>query len=47
MWELPWWVTLMVMWEAGSVGFLLAAVFSLGKFADEATERRHVGDMHG
>jgi hypothetical protein len=29
------------------MGFLLAAILSLGKIADEATERIQVGDMNG
>ena len=47
MWELPWWVVLIGAWGAGSVGFLLAAILSLGKFADEATERIYVDGMNG
>jgi hypothetical protein len=47
MWNMPWWVALIVAWGAGSVGFLLAATLSLGKLADEGTERLQGGDING
>jgi len=47
MWEMPWWVALIVAWGAGGVGFLLAAILSLGKLADEATERMPEVDVNG
>jgi hypothetical protein len=31
----------------GGIGFLLAAILSLGKLADEATERMQVVDVNG
>jgi hypothetical protein len=46
MWEIPWWVALIVAWGAGGVGFLLAAILSLGKLADEATEKMPVVDVN-
>jgi hypothetical protein len=42
MWEIPWWVALIGVWAASGVGFLLAAILSLGKLADEATEKMQV-----
>jgi hypothetical protein len=47
MWNMPWWGVLMLAWGAGSVGFLLAAALSLGKLADEATERIQVREVNG
>jgi hypothetical protein len=43
--EIPWWIVLIVAWGAGGTGFLLAAILSLGKLADEATEKMQVMDV--
>jgi hypothetical protein len=43
--EIPWWIVLIVAWGAAGTGFLLAAILSLGKLADEATEKMQVMDV--
>jgi hypothetical protein len=45
--EIPWWVAVIVAWGAGSTGFVLGAVLSLGGQVEEATEGMQVGDVKG
>jgi hypothetical protein len=47
MWEIPWWGTLIVAWGAGSMGFLLGAVLSLGRQVEEAAEAMRVEEVRG
>ena len=38
MWEIPWWVALIIAWAAGSTGFLLGLVLAVGTRADRDLE---------
>ena len=40
MWDIPWWVTLIVAWTTGSIclGFLLGKIMALGKRPPEAAK---------
>jgi hypothetical protein len=44
MWEIPWWGALIMAWAAGNIGFLLGAVFSLGRQEEEVGARLRAED---
>ena len=38
MWEIPWWVALIIAWAAGSLGFFLGAVLAIAAEAERELE---------
>jgi hypothetical protein len=45
MWEIPWWIALIIAWAAGSAGFLLGLVLATGTRADRELEEQYEIDM--
>jgi hypothetical protein len=45
MWDIPWWVALIIAWASGSAGFLLGLVMAVGTQANEDREELHEIDM--
>jgi hypothetical protein len=44
MWEIPWWVALIIAWVAGSTGFLLGLVLATGTQPDRNAEEPYESD---
>jgi hypothetical protein len=41
MWEVPWWVALIIAWVSGSLGFLLGAVLASASKAERDLKDTH------
>ena len=45
MWDIPWWVALIIAWAAGSAGFLLGVVLAAAAKAERDLEDIHETDV--
>jgi hypothetical protein len=45
MWDIPWWVALIVAWAAGSAGFMFGLILAVGTQADRDLEELHENDV--
>ena len=45
MWEIPWWVALIIAWAAGSLGFFLGGVLSIAAEAERELDELYEIEM--